>query len=95
MFLHEVYLRLSYNGAASLLSGYKPHLTLLDWHNERLGRAGAKSPLPVMGRENKKKVVERKRKKERKKVSVCCLFKLDLSDQNFMQGCNWWYNVAL
>lgn len=39
--------------------------------------------------ERKKEVVEQKKK------SGCCLFKLDLSDQNFMQGCNWWYNVAL
>lgn len=34
-------------------------------------------------------------KKKKGKKSGRCLFKLDLSDQNFMQGCNWWYNVAL
>lgn len=46
--------------------------------------------MPFMEKEKKKEeeVVE-------KKKSGRCLFKLDLSDQNFMQGCNWWYNVAL
>lgn len=68
---------MSYNGAASLLSGYKPHLALLDWHNERLepGRVGpdraetglcrgAVSASPFMEKEKKteEEVVEKKKK---------------------------------
>lgn len=85
-----------------MLSGYKPHLALLDWHNERSGpgRAGPgrARPLPWGG---KCIAIHGEREKEgggcgeEEKKSGRCLFKLDLSDQNFMQGCNWWYNVAL
>lgn len=34
-FFHKIYLRVRHNVAASPLSGYKPRLALLDWHNER------------------------------------------------------------
>lgn len=43
------------------------------------------STLPFMEKEKRRRRIE----------SGCCLFNLGLSDQNFMQGCNWWYNVPL
>lgn len=70
-----------------LISGYKPHLALLGWYNE--GEWG----LPLRG---KCITIHGEREKGGCGAeSGCCLFKMGLSDQNFMQGCNWWYSVAL